>query len=394
MRWEAWPALLAALAWALLLGALVVTYGPATPLAWLALLVIAGVPLVVCLRTLVIDWRKAEWSGWFSQAPAPFPDKWRQRLILGIALVLLLGAVSVDLLTRPSSIDVQWGDGNLPLTVTHLLPGTGDVWAYLLALGLTVASVAGPTRRLGRPLLLWAVSLGAAALLGGVLLVAAAGSRVDASAGGDPTSCQHPDIGVGVPPHFDEAIVSHADGELDGRSLGTVDIRPREGTDAGVEFDTLWGSGTAKLDSNQLLMFVPDPVGLPNLSLWIFHSEETIVADDLGIDLVGSVPLRHCSLVIDGRSAVSGFEALRWLTGAPPRFHSGAEVDPGAGLEAWRGIVDYWIRPVDGPTGADVGYRGLGLASVTIDGQPPTAWPVAGLRATLHAWIWFPPTAP
>ena len=395
MRWGAWPALLAALAWALLLGALLATYGPGAPLAWLALLVVAGVPLAICVRALVVDWQNAEGRGPFRQAPAQVSAAWRQRLILGVSLALVLGAAGVDLLTRPSSFDVQWSDSDTPLTIIHLRPGTGEAWTYLVALGLTLALVANQTRRLARPLLLPAASLGAAAIFGGVLLAIAAGSRVDAAGmSGNKTSCQYPDIGVGVPPHFDGAIVSRADGEADGRPLGTVDIRPGEGTDAGVEFNTVWGSGTARLDWNQLLMFVRDPMGLPNLSTWIFRTEETIVADDLGIDLVGGVPLRHCSLVIDGRSAVLGLEALRWLTGGQPRFHPDAEVDPGAGLEAWRGNVDYWIRPVDGPAGADVGYRGLGLASVTIDGQPPAAWPVTGLRATLHAWIWFPPTAP
>jgi hypothetical protein len=393
VRWEAWPALLGTLAWAFLLGALLATYDPGAPLAGLSLLVIAGVPLGFCLRQLVVDWQNAERSGLLQRAAAPVPPGWLQRLVLGVALVLLLGAVIVDLLTQPSSFDVRWLNDNRPLTVTNLLPGTGEALAYLAALGLTLALVANPTRGPARPLWLSAASLGAAAVLGAVLLVIAAGSRVDAAGmSGNQTSCQHPDIGVGVPPQFDGVIVAHADGELDGRSLGTVDIRPREGTNAGVEFDTVWGSGTAKLDSNQLLMFVPDPVGLANLALWIFHSDETIVADDLGIDLVGGAPLRHCSLVIDGGSAVLGFEALRWLTGAWPRFHAGAVVDPGAGLEAWRGIVDYWIQPA-GPTSEAIGYRGLGLASVSIDGQPPAAWPVTGLRGTLHAWIWFPPAA-
>jgi hypothetical protein len=387
VRWEAWPALLAAVAWALFLGAVVATYLPGAPLQWLSLLVIAGVPLAICLRTLVVDWRRAEWSGWFPRAPAPVPTLWRRRLILGGSLALLLGAVGVDLLTRPSSFDVQWFDGNLPLTISHLRPGTGEAWAYLVTLGLTLALVASPTRGLGRPLLLFSLSLGAAAVLGGVLLLAAGGGRAEAAGGGDPTSCQRPDIGVGVPSHFDGVVISHSEGELDSRSLGVADIRPREGTDAGVEFDTVWGRGSAKLDSNQLLMLVPDPVGLPNLSLWIFHSDETIVADDLGIDLVGGVPLRHCSLVIDGRAAVNGFEALRWLTGTQ------AALDPGAGLESWRGTVDYWIQPVEASS-AEIGYRGLGLASVTIDGQPKPDWPVTGLRATLRVWIWFPPAPP
>jgi hypothetical protein len=391
VRWEAWPALLGTLAWALFLGVLPATYDPATPLAWLAVLVIAGVPLVVCLRTLSIEWQKAEWSGWIPQAPAPVPTDWRPRLVLGVALVLLLGAVSVDLLTRPSSFGVQWFDSDLPLTVTHLRPGTGEAWAYLVALGLTLGLVTGSTRWLARPLLLSSVSLGVAAAFGGILLVAAGGGRVDAAAGGNPSSCQHPGVGVGVPPHFGGAVVSHAEGEVDGRPLGVADIRSSAGgVDEGVSAtsDSVWGKRGVTFDGSGTPLRYRDEFGLAALSLWVFHSDETIVADDLGIDLVGGAPLRHCSLVIDGHAAVNGFEALRWLTGTQ------AALDPGAGLQAWRGTVDYWTRPVDGAANAESGYRGLGLASVTVDGQPQPDWPVTGLRATLHAWIWFPPNVP
>lgn len=403
MRWEAWPALLATLAWALFLGALLATYDPGAPLAWLSLLVIAGVPLGFCLRSLGVDWQNAERSGLLPAPAAPIPATWRRRLVLGVALGLLLGAVVFDLLTRPSSFNVLWGDGNPPLTVTHLQPGTGEVLAYLAALGLTLALVANPAARLARPRLLAAVSLGAAAVFGGVLLVAAGGSRADAAGiSGNQTSCQHPYIGVGVPPRFGGAAVFRADGELDGRALGTATIRSDTGgVDEGVSaaFDSVWGKRSVNFDGSGTALRYQDQFGLAALSLWVFHSDETIVADDLGIDLVGGVPLRHCSLVIDGRSAVLGFEALRWLMGA--HLNAGARLgtspletsDPGAGMEAWRGTVDYWIQPIDGPANAEVGYRGLGLASVTIDGQPP-AWPVTGLRATLHAWIWFPPSRP
>jgi hypothetical protein len=404
VRWQAWPPLLAALAWAFLLASLVVTYSPATPLEGLALVVVAGVPLALCLRTLVIDWRSAEWHGWFPQTAAHVPAGWGQRLILGAGLALLVGAVVFDLLTRPSSFDIQWFDGNLPLTVTHLRPGTGDVWAYLVALGLTLGLFARRAHSLARPLLASAVSLGAAALVGGVLLVAAGGGRVDAAGiSGDPTSCQHPDIGVGVPLHFGGVAVSGAYGDVDGQALGTANIRSDPGgVDEGVSaaFDSVWGKRSVNFDGSGTPLRYRDEFGLAALSLWVFHSDETIVADDLGIDLVGRAPLRHCRLVIDGRGAVNGFEALRWLMGA--HFNAGARLstrptetsDPGTGLEVWRGTVDYWIEPAAGPSGAVVGYRGVGLASVTVDGQPRPDWPITGLRATLHAWIWFPPPAP
>ncbi len=105
-----------------------------------------------------------------------------------------------------------------------------------------------------------------------------------------------------------------------------------------------------------------------------------VAVDDLGTDLVDGRAARHCQFVVDGRSAVEGFPALRWLVGADE--HS---ADPGAGLEAWRGTLDYWlvttweqrIQSVD-----------VVVATVSVDGQPPS-WPFPGLRASLKAASWF-----
>jgi hypothetical protein len=117
-----------------------------------------------------------------------------------------------------------------------------------------------------------------------------------------------------------------------------------------------------------------DPARLADLERIPLSAEERLTAEDLGIDRLGARLARHCRLVIDGRSAVAGFVVLRWLVGEDERT-----ITPGAGLGAWRGALDYWVRPAD----AGVGDR-LVRAAVAIDGQPP-GWPFSGLHASLGA---------
>jgi len=247
-----------------------------------------------------------------------------------------------------------------------LLPGPGEGWAYLAAAGLTVAA-ALPGRR-------WqvggAMAVLAVAALSGAVVMAWNGAGVERGSDAGAAACsQHLGIAVTGP------IQSAAAGDLDGAPLGSVVAFRRDGGPLSIRYDTRWGAGTAEAAGD-------DPATLGPLLDAALSPDERVTADDLGIDLLNGTAARHCQLVIDGRSAVAGFVALRWLTGADART-----ADAGAGLEAWRGTLDYWVVPGPFLGGKSPGSR-LVLAAVSIDGQPP-GWPFPGLRAILRATIWF-----
>jgi hypothetical protein len=238
-------------------------------------------------------------------------------------------------------------------------------WAYLAALALTLGAVAR------------ARSAGVAT--GAILMAAAvAGATVmawDASAA-VPTLSTWADGGCGgglaVPA---ESVRSIATGELDRAPLGRVEVSFQSaGSDTlFVRHDTRWGHGTA-------LLVVPGrPIRDP-LETVTLRPEAVLTVDDLGADRLDGRAVRHCRVQVDGPSAVTGFPALRWLVGQDEDT-----VDPGMGLEAWRGTVDYWLMTT---TAQRFQAVDIVLATVTIDGQPP-AWPFPGLRATLHGASWF-----
>jgi hypothetical protein len=373
VRWEAWPALLATLAWALLLGALVATYAPAAPLQFLALLVIAGVPFALCLRQLAVDWRKAERSGWIPSTDVHVRRSWLVRLVsAGVLMLVVLGS-AYAVLTAPRSFDFGFDSG--PVVPGRLLPGASEIWAYVGSLWLT-ALILGQSWQ-GR--LAATGALAACVIIGGGLFFARTPALAsDALPGG----CgEHIRVVVHsinfLPPATTTSYYSRAEGELDGVSLGTATVNRFQGHLASVRYDTRWGAGSHEVDGEETIAF-----GALGTTL---ASENLATADDLGIDSIDDRSTRHCQLVIDGRSAVRGFFALRWLTGGDE-----TTADPGAGLEPWRGLLDYWIvrapQEPDSPPGA-AGHEVV-LAAVRIDGPPP-GWPWPGLRAALSGSIFF-----
>ncbi len=95
----------------------------------------------------------------------------------------------------------------------------------------------------------------------------------------------------------------------------------------------------------------------------------TIVAEDLGLEVVEGARARHCRTFIDGPTALDTFLPLRWL------LADDSEV-PDDALERWRGELDWWVF-ADGE---------LGAASVQVSGaRIDTGWEDDGVRAFLEA---------
>lgn len=95
----------------------------------------------------------------------------------------------------------------------------------------------------------------------------------------------------------------------------------------------------------------------------------SIVAEDLGLDIIEGARARHCRTFMDGPTALQTFLPLRWLL-----FDSSRP--PGAAISRWRGEMDWWVF-ADGE---------LGIASVEVSGsRAETGWDAEGVRAVLEA---------
>ena len=95
----------------------------------------------------------------------------------------------------------------------------------------------------------------------------------------------------------------------------------------------------------------------------------SIVAEDLGIEVIEGAPARHCRTFVDGPTALATFLPLRWL------------LDDGLGRGAtdvgrWRGEMDWWV----------FGDGELGRARVEVSGsRADTGWQASGVQAALEA---------
>lgn len=365
MRWEAWPALLVVLGWTALLGGLSIGYADSVGFDGVAPLVIAGIPLAFSARALVRAWRRAEWDGWLPRPPATVARLWLLRLGSGVLLALLLIGLGSTIASAAASFDIIHEGWEGPLTVHAFLPGPSEALAYVAALTLT-AAITGTT---GKDRLIAGGTLALGALLGGALLLWNASLKLP-----DPSpltvGCRDPLVQA-----EDSIVLSTASGEVDGTSLGRVEAQRYPGTGIDIHYATYRGYGNVQQPQGAF----GSPTALEGSAL---SGDERLTADDLGIDIIPGIraAARHCQLVIDGRSAVQGFPALRWLVGEDERTDA-----PGAGLEAWRGTLDYWIEPATPGQRATVAALVV-LAAVSVDGQPP-AWPIRGLHATLRATL-------
>jgi hypothetical protein len=366
VRWEAWPALLVVLGWTAFLGALGIGYADSVGFDGVPPLILVGIPLVVSARALIRAWRSAEWDGWIPRVPMRVAHAWLVRLGLSALLALLLIALGSTVASAAASFDIVHEGWEGPLTVRAFLPGPSEAWAYFVAVALTAAMAGASTR----DRLTAGGTLALGVLIGGAML------GWNASSSPDPSpltvGCRDPLVQV-----EDRIVLSTASGEVDGTSLGRVEAQryPGPEPEIDVSYSTLFGEGRISVPSGSF----GRPPSLQTVALAADHR---LTADDLGIDVIPGIgaTARHCQIVIDGRSAVEGVPALRWLVGEDEQTAS-----PGRGLEAWRGTLDYWIEPAalpqtSGPTAMVV------LAAVSVDGQPP-AWPIQGLRAALRAAI-------
>lgn len=93
-----------------------------------------------------------------------------------------------------------------------------------------------------------------------------------------------------------------------------------------------------------------------------------VAVDDLGVEVLDGVEVRHCRRVIDGPTALDAFRPLRWLIG------QGA-LDGEPALEEWRGDLDWWLSR----------DSSVVLARASVGGLPPLGWPRWGLRGSLTA---------
>ena len=112
----------------------------------------------------------------------------------------------------------------------------------------------------------------------------------------------------------------------------------------------------------------PDPFGLadpgaltmdgPPRSV-VAGEPGTVVAEDLGFEIIDGARARHCRTFVDGPTAMRSFLPLRWLV-------SGAATDLPTDLPAWRGELDWWVF-ADGELGR-ARDRGLGPARRRLGG--------------------------
>lgn len=100
----------------------------------------------------------------------------------------------------------------------------------------------------------------------------------------------------------------------------------------------------------------------------VLAERDLLTAEDLGIELVGAAPARHCRLLVDGPTALGAFAPLEWLAGPQGQ---------GILIRSWRGDLDWWVF-TDGE---------LGLARVRVGGPVPAGWPVSGVQAVLQATL-------
>jgi hypothetical protein len=95
----------------------------------------------------------------------------------------------------------------------------------------------------------------------------------------------------------------------------------------------------------------------------------SIVAEDLGIEVLEGAPARHCRTFMDGPTALAAFLPLRWLL--DDGLASG-HTDVGR----WRGEMDWWV----------FGDGQLGRALVQVSGsRADTGWQASGVQAALEA---------
>ncbi|HTS15017.1 MAG TPA: hypothetical protein VMH24_05075 [Candidatus Sulfotelmatobacter sp.] len=233
-------------------------------------------------------------------------------------------------------------------------------------------------------------------LLGGSILVNGVALEADTAA----SSIYGPVGDEPTPPQCEAELVAgpyaqvtiHATAVVDRRTRATSDVTgQRAGADeswqatgtrddltssrayvrvAGQAWEQSSGSGPWRA--------VPLPVGHPTPAPTLDDAVVDIAltpalrvaAEDVGFEVVGGAPARHCRTQTTGTLALGGFPELEWLAETAT---AGGQPD----LGAWRGQLDWWVF-ADGQ---------LGMASVQVSGLPPNAWPGGGVQGVLQEML-------
>lgn len=189
-----------------------------------------------------------------------------------------------------------------------------------------------------------------------------------------------------TPPRCEQALTPattaqlnlHIQGNVDGRSIGTVDLAGgRSGSDvswtAQVVRPDLFGEyGAIRIATSGWLL---DPGrGWRSVSPALLDPDivDRIVvghalapgnratAEDFGLEYVEGARARHCRVAIDGPTFAASFPEAAWLTGD-------------ADLQTWRGEIDYWI----------FGDGEVGMVQGSVNGSAQAILP-HGLQATVE----------
>jgi hypothetical protein len=368
---------------------ILIAYRPGGP--WDAL-VAAAAFAPVCIAAIAVV-----------RPPMPDPegrDLWRSRAAL--AWIGLLACLLVaSMLVLEVRILAAGGD-------QALLPSLEVTYALILAIGfLSIYAALGVTRGEAPPgwrghgRLVHALGIavvmcvGAAFLMGGAAvandLALRDQPRAPSRFGPTDTTTTPPGCDVPVTLGPGAAVDIAAGASIDGTSIGTAAISGvRQGLDESwsgsveTEFATVQ-AGYTRLGDHAWLSVGPsqptarraDPFGMmgadaltldgPVVAM-LTATDPTIVAEDLGVELVEGARARHCRTAVDGPTALDTFLPLRWLAG-------GQLLRVTHPLTEWRGTLDWWVF-TDGQ---------LGQASVIINGYPGEAWPTSGIQGAMEA---------
>lgn len=358
--------------WSLAAGLVLLGYHPGGPMD-LGVGLAAGLPILVAVAGLV-------WPPVARQDRAFGAIAW-----LGLGSLMLLAPSIGGLLTQLQARGPQ-----------TLMPSPEAAYPWFLALlGTSVFAGLGIARRslgetaLRRRRLARGVVIGLAAAL--LVALAFAGTAIANEIGlrdrtvpdsrfgptnplAEPPGCQDP---LAVGPGAQVNLV--LDGAVDGRSIGTVEIRgTRNGGDvrwlayvatsrelgpygAARIGSRAWQRGPEAGWTSVAADRLPDPVLDARVLQVALAPGPRVAAEMHGIDVFEGARARHCRVAIDGETFRLAFPEVEFLVGP-------------ADLSRWRGELDYWVF-ADGQLGRLSG-------SVSGEGGPIVA---GGLQATLRA---------
>lgn len=330
-----------AIGWAMAAGLILLAYRPGGPID-LIVGIAAGLPIVVALAALA-------WP------PVSRDDSAFAAIVwLGVGALLLLAPsiadVFVQLRARGPQTLVPSAEAGYPwflaLLGTSLFAGLGIARQRL-------GETSMRRHRLARGISIGlALSLAVAVVFAGVTVANEAGLRErvpDTSRFGPTDANLEPPLCVGPLAVGPSARVEASlDGDVDGRSIGTVALRGlREGGDfrwlAYVATSRQLGQyGWARLGSTAWRLapggsWLGAPVasvvgGALDASILeiALGPEVRAAAEVRGVDVFEGARARHCRVAVDGLTFAAAVPQVRWLVGD-------------ADLTHWRGELDYWV---------------------------------------------------